>query len=279
MDLVCLWMKQQQLLYGRGLQHFGLHLSLSASKETLTDIYGMFAWLVGRRYRFTEDLSDCEGGPPLVCLGSNSDVQVIVGELQMVPMSSRRLGAFLLCLLLPILRFTVNLLEKRNQKQCKFKMEERCGMRLTEMNLNGTLNLYRDLLRNSRCPFTFAKLYSIYIVVWINPECKGSFGFYHLSSANGPYKDINLQCVWAWPIKIKQCQKMGCYPFKWSPFVYKYVSVCVCTGVASLYPFCWCQSKTTAGKQRCGRGTRGIFSLEPSSMQSSLCQHIPHFPP
>lgn len=84
------------------------------SKEILPDIYGMFAWSVGCRYRFTEDLSDCEGGPPFVCLGSNSDVQVIVGELQMVPMSSRRLGAFLLCLLLPILHCTFNLLGKRN---------------------------------------------------------------------------------------------------------------------------------------------------------------------
>lgn len=86
---------------------FGLH-------RILPDIYGMFAWSVGCRYRFTEDLSDCEGGPPFVCLGSNSDVQVIVGELQMVPMSSRRLGAFLLCLLLPILRCTFHLLGKRN---------------------------------------------------------------------------------------------------------------------------------------------------------------------
>lgn len=51
----------------------------------------------------TEDLSDCEGNPPCVLGGSNSDVQAIVGELQMVSMSRRRLGTFLLRLVPPIL--------------------------------------------------------------------------------------------------------------------------------------------------------------------------------
>lgn len=63
----------------------------------------MFAWSVGYSFCFTEDLSDCEGGPPFVLRGSNSDVQVTAAELQMVSMSSSRLGTFLHCLLPPIL--------------------------------------------------------------------------------------------------------------------------------------------------------------------------------
>lgn len=72
-----------------------IYLSGLQKKEKLKDIYGMFASSVGCSCCFTEDLSDCEGGPPFVFRGSNSDVQVIVGELQMVSMSSRRLGTFL----------------------------------------------------------------------------------------------------------------------------------------------------------------------------------------
>lgn len=75
----------------------------------------MFAWSVGGSYCFTGDLSDCDGGPPFVFRGSNSDVQVNVGELQMVSMSSRRLGTFLLRLVSLILGIDLLLWKKENK--------------------------------------------------------------------------------------------------------------------------------------------------------------------
>lgn len=49
------------------------------------------------------NLDDCERGSPFALRRSSSYVQVIVGEIQMVSMSSRRLGTFLLCLVSLIL--------------------------------------------------------------------------------------------------------------------------------------------------------------------------------
>lgn len=95
-----LWMWAATLWFRPGLQ-----------KKKNLDIYGMFAWSVGCSCCFTDNLSDCEGSPPFVFRGSNSDVQLTVGELQMVSMSSR-LGPFLLCLVPLILLIDLLLWKK-----------------------------------------------------------------------------------------------------------------------------------------------------------------------
>lgn len=96
------------------------------------------------------------------------------------------------------------------------KFADRCGIRLTEIHLNGKWNLHGDLFSVSSSKIRLlVSVYTCQIIVYKSDTTKVS------------------------PFKIKQCQKMGRYPFKRSPFVYKYVGVRVyrcCQPLSILLP-------------------------------------------